>query len=245
MIIINPRINSLTKIQQYYYISLCLLLAIIVNTQAHADIHTYNATFNLNSSINLHQKVNFEANSTTSSSSNSELNTSLHSNLNSNLTANSKPNLATTNKLKMNSYQQVGQYKMRWLWLNIYQAKYYTLSGKYQPEQYPQLLDIEYLRNIEADDLVQATIEQWQHLGYSPQQIKPWQQMLQKLWPDIKKNDHLSFEIINDNDGRFFYNNKFLKEIKTPGFSQAFIAIWLSENSSKPKLRRQLIGIDQ
>jgi hypothetical protein len=42
----------------------------------------------------------------------------------------------------------------------------------------------------------------------------------------------------------FFYNKRFIGSLNDTAFSSAFSAIWLSENTLKPKLRNQLIGLN-
>lgn len=147
-------------------------------------------------------------------------------------------------KLNLHHYQQVGNCKLTWLWFDVYQAKFYTITGGYQIDQYPQLLHIQYLRDITAENLIEATIEQWQHLGFSDEDIKKWQQSIRSLWPEINKNDQLSVKALNKNHVVFFYNQTFLNEIISTNFADAFLAIWLSPKTSKPKLRQQLLGID-
>ena len=153
-----------------------------------------------------------------------------------------KPIEALEPKLNFDNYQQLGQCQLSWLWLDVYKATFFTRTGKYHSDEYPQLLVITYLRNISADDLIKATVEQWQHLNYSADDIKAWQQAIKGIWPNISKNDNLSFEVINENHGRFFYNQVYLQDVKDKGFAKAFISIWLSKNTSQPKLRQQLLG---
>lgn len=141
--------------------------------------------------------------------------------------------------------KEVGRGEMRWMWFELYRARLLTLSGQYSAAErtlYPQMLDIEYYRQIDSKDLVEATLEQWQHLGFGEQEIKQWQDALVSAWPNVNSGDRLSFLVKNDDVGEFFYNDKSIGEISVTGFAQAFLAIWLSENTSRPDLRAQLLG---
>ena len=141
--------------------------------------------------------------------------------------------------------KEVGRGEMRWMWFELYRARLLTLSGQYSEAErtlYPQMLDIEYYRQIDSKDLVEATLEQWQHLGFGEQEIKQWQDALVSAWPNVNPGDRLSFLVKNDDVGEFFYNDKSIGEISVTGFPQAFLAIWLSENTSRPDLRAQLLG---
>ncbi|MFV0597288.1 chalcone isomerase family protein [Shewanella sp.] len=137
---------------------------------------------------------------------------------------------------------EVGRGEMDWLWFNVYKAKLMTTTGKYQSGVYPQLLDIEYYRDIESSDLLEATAEQWRHLGYAKQEIANWLQLLKGIWPNVAPGDHLSFKIIDSQRSQFFFNGQPLEVIQEPQFAEAFLAIWLSTNTSRPSLRAQLLG---
>lgn len=137
---------------------------------------------------------------------------------------------------------EVGRGEMDWLWFNVYKAKLMTSTGKYQSGVYPQLLDIEYYRDIEAEDLLEATADQWRHLGYSKDEIANWLQLLKGIWPNVMPGDHLSFKIIDTQHSQFFFNGQPLKIIDEPKLAEAFLAIWLSTNTSRPSLRAQLLG---
>lgn len=137
---------------------------------------------------------------------------------------------------------EVGRGEMDWLWLSLYKAKLMTATGHYQQEQYPQLLEIEYYRDIDSEDLLQATREQWQKLGFSNTDIERWLSVLASIWPDVKQGDYLSFMVIDGKTSQFFYNQQPLNMIDDAHFAQAFLAIWLSPKTSRPSLRAQLLG---
>lgn len=139
---------------------------------------------------------------------------------------------------------QVGSASMSMMWFDIYSAKLYSNDGKYQPNQLPLKLEIEYHRNIEAEDLIDATVDQWQHLGIPEQQINEYREQLAKAWPDVKEGDRLTFMVNNATQAEFLFNDKPYFQVSNVQFSADFLAIWLSENTSRPKLRQQLIGMN-
>ncbi|MCL1067208.1 chalcone isomerase family protein [Shewanella olleyana] len=141
--------------------------------------------------------------------------------------------------------QMVGEADMNLLWFSIYSAKLMSVDGDYQHNQFPLKLEIQYHRDIEAEDLVEATVDQWQHIGIAEQDIPRLQQQIEQAWPDVKEGDKLSFMMHNHDLGQFYFNDKPLPLIEEAGFSKAFLGIWLSEKTSRPKLRKQLIGADK
>lgn len=140
------------------------------------------------------------------------------------------------------TFQEVGRGEMDWLWFSLYKAKLMTVNGRYQQGQYPLLLDIEYYRDIESEDLLEATKDQWQHLAFAENDIQRWLGLLNATWPDVKQGDHLSFKVIDGQTSQFFFNHQPLDIIQDANFAEAFLAIWLSKATSRPSLRAQLLG---
>lgn len=138
--------------------------------------------------------------------------------------------------------KKVGQAKLEVLFWDVYESELYSDDGQYQLDTYPLALKIHYLRNIQADDLVERTAQEWQKLGISKQQAAPWLAQLKTLWPDIKKGDELTIVVNNDRSSDFFFNNQSLATIDDRDFGPSFLRIWLDEKCSYPKLRQKLIG---
>ncbi|MCW8996070.1 MAG: chalcone isomerase family protein [Psychromonas sp.] len=142
----------------------------------------------------------------------------------------------------MHNLKNVGQGKMSWLFMDIYQASLFSKDGRYQPKQYPQALIIRYQRNFSKSTLLKATQQQWQKLSVDENLYQQWLQTLSVIWPEIKKGERLTFLVSSNGRGDFYHNGNWLGSIDNPDFSDAFLSIWLSENTSEPDLRRKLIG---
>ncbi|PWQ93976.1 chalcone isomerase family protein [Leucothrix arctica] len=145
---------------------------------------------------------------------------------------------ATTNHLKT-----VGKAEMRWLLFPLYQVELKTADGRYQQNQYPQTLDILYRRNIDKQDLLTATDNQWQRLGIGMAQRQQWITQLGSIWPSIKRGDKLGFNIAADGSNNFSYNGKNIGGVNDAKFGESFLAIWLSPKTSQPGVRQLLIGL--
>ena len=142
----------------------------------------------------------------------------------------------------MQDMQKVGQAKLEFLFWDIYNSELYSPDGVFAQDTYPLALKIEYLRDIDADDLVDKTAEEWEKLGYSDEQIAPWLSEIKTIWPDINKGDELLLIVDEDKSSRFFYNHELIGDMQDTTFGPSFLAIWLDENCSFPKLRKKLIG---
>jgi hypothetical protein len=140
----------------------------------------------------------------------------------------------------------VGQGQFSYLFWDLYQAQLYTTDGSWSNYQQssPVVLKLTYQRDISKADFIEATVDQWEHLqGKVSGQHKDWANQLDKLWTDVKKGDQLSCVLLPDSTVQFYFNDKLLGDVTDPAFGPAFLDIWLSDKTSAPKLRRQLLQL--
>lgn len=137
----------------------------------------------------------------------------------------------------------VGQAKLQvWFW-DVYESALYSPDGLYQAGSYPQALEIKYLRDIAAADLIDATREQWQRLSLWSEQSQRWLLTLSDIWPDIRRGDTLVIKVDQQGVSHFYHNGALIGQIDETTFADSFLSIWLSEDTEYPKLRAQLIGV--
>lgn len=147
--------------------------------------------------------------------------------------------------------KRVGQGEMDYLFWTLYQAQFFQEMPNVNPastdDDQPQdkALKIEYYQSIDNQDLIDATIEQWQHLGYSDEQIKRWSDPLSDIWPNVESGNTLTFVAGKNGVSTFYLEDKVIGTLSDPLFGGAFLSIWLSERTSHPDLRSQLLGLDQ
>ena len=136
----------------------------------------------------------------------------------------------------------VGKAEMRWLMFPLYQISLKTPDGRYQKNRFPQVLDIMYRRSIEKRDLLTATDQQWQRLGFPLEQRQNWIKQLNAIWPTVRSGDRLGFQADAQGKNHFTYNGKNIGGVADTQFGQSFLAIWLSPKTSQPGIRQRLIG---
>lgn len=139
------------------------------------------------------------------------------------------------------NFNKVGEARMEYLFWDIYDASLFTPTGVYQPGEHPIKFTLTYLRDFSAKDIVKATNEQWQHLG-KQQLTARYADRLLALWPNINKGESLTLQTDQQGQSVFFHNGEKLGHIEDADFADQFLAIWLSEHTSEPKLRKQLLG---
>lgn len=146
-------------------------------------------------------------------------------------------------------WPKVGTASLTWGFWKIYDSELRTPNGRYEGlNDEPLALVITYSRDIDAEDLMEATVEQWQHLGYSNADITRWKPLMKGAWPDVREGDRLAY-VLDDDVGRFYYQAvngtpRLTLTMTAPDLAEAFADIWLSPNTSYPELRLALIGGD-
>ena len=141
--------------------------------------------------------------------------------------------------------RKVGTSRLTVLWFDIYDATLYSPSGSYNRAQLPLKLSLNYLRDISASQLLDETDKQWRKAAIPPSKRRLWLAELAKLWPDIEKGQQLSFTQYSNSHGQFHLGSTALGSIRSSGFAQAFIDIWLGPATSYPSEARQLKGEGQ
>ncbi len=149
------------------------------------------------------------------------------------------------------SWPTVGQATLSWFLFDIYNSELKSPTGRYLQGSditpHPMALSIVYRRDITKQQLIEATAEQWLHLGYSQESQKPWLKQLNSIYPDIKEGERLVY-ITDGAAGEFHFYGKNkpsqrLGEVESEQFNDAFLSIWLAPETEYPKLRAKLIGM--
>ena len=138
--------------------------------------------------------------------------------------------------------QKCGEAKLRVLFWDVYESALFTPNGSYSPDTRPFRLDIRYLRDISARDLITQTEKEWLAQGLADPEQEAWLQKLGEIWPDVETGDTLALLVDENGHSQFTMNGLEIGRIDHPGFSSAFSGIWLAETTTRPALRNALIG---
>ncbi|MEH6530988.1 MAG: chalcone isomerase family protein [Photobacterium frigidiphilum] len=139
------------------------------------------------------------------------------------------------------SWQTVGRAELSWVFWEIYDSELRTPDGTYSLDQQELALVIRYRRDIDEEDLQEATDKQWIHLGIPQSMRKQWLRELSIIWPDVKKGDRLIF-VLNAQGAAFYQGSRLLGKVESEEMAKAFLGIWLSPKTAYPEMRRRLIG---
>ncbi|MBY5921774.1 chalcone isomerase family protein [Ferrimonas balearica] len=136
----------------------------------------------------------------------------------------------------------VGESRLKVLWFPIYHARLYSDDGRYDGIEPPLLLDLTYLRDIDAEDLLEHTRSEWQRLAlYESRDSEAWLASLAAIWPDVAEGDRLTL-MVQPQHSTFYFNGEPIGTIAESRFGEQFLSIWLHPDSRYPKLRNALIG---
>lgn len=138
---------------------------------------------------------------------------------------------------------QVGNATLKVMFWTIYDSYLYNKDGVYRGVEPELALRIDYRRNIKQNDLIDRTRKEWRKQGIYADSSEIWLQQLDSIWPEIKRGDQIVLRVNEEFASEFFFNGELIGSIADPMFTQRFLSIWLSEESSYPDLRDQLVGL--
>lgn len=149
----------------------------------------------------------------------------------------------TAAKLTLPDPQLVGQARLKMMFWNIFDAKLFTQTGRFNPEE-PFALSLTYLRHFADHDIVERSIKEIrsQKPDIPNDTLDDWKRQLSLIIPDVSKGSTITGARTTEGYTRFYLNDNAIGEIKDAAFTMAFFNIWLGEETSNLRLRNKLIG---
>ena len=141
------------------------------------------------------------------------------------------------------AWKTVGKSRLKVLFFTIYDVELTSPSGtaSQHTKCAPCALNLTYRRNIDADEFLEITKEEWSRFGMADGLIKERLKVLKALMPSVQDGDTLSF-VASSKHGDLFHGTSHLGTIKGKAFVEAFLAIWLGPKARYPKVKRTLLG---
>ncbi len=128
-----------------------------------------------------------------------------------------------------------------WFW-DVYEIELKTQDGSYTLGHFPLELALTYKRDIDKEDLIAETKNQWERYQLDPEIESQWLAQLDKIWPSVKENDRIAFRICDSQLTKFYFNDKPIGEVSDKDFAKYFSLIWLDPNGPYPKQVKRLTG---
>ena len=135
-----------------------------------------------------------------------------------------------------------GEGEFRWFGLAVYHARLWAPEKGWRANE-PFALEIRYARAIRGERLAATSVDEMRHTGAGTEaQRQQWGAAMRAVFPDVADGDRLIGLAAPGAATRFFVNGKPIGEIDDPAFGPAFFGIWMSPATSRPDLRRMLLG---
>jgi hypothetical protein len=139
-------------------------------------------------------------------------------------------------------WRVVGQGELRWFGFTLYAASLWAPEGR-QPAAPPYALELRYARDIPAQRLVEASIEEMQRLGTADaQRLACWKTELERIFPDVRSGEVIIGLHLPEGGAAFYHQGRLTGRVEDAAFARAFFAIWLDPRTREPALRNNLLG---
>jgi hypothetical protein len=152
--------------------------------------------------------------------------------------------IAAEVKAELPEARTLGTSRMRFFGMNLYDAK--LLAAALKRNDYAAsafALELLYLRSFDGTAIADRSIKEMRRVGsISPEKEKSWLETMRKSFPDVKSGDRITAFHKPGVGIRFFINGIAHTSIDDPEFSRFFFGIWLSPNTSEPKMRAELLA---
>ena len=134
--------------------------------------------------------------------------------------------------------------RLRFWGFEVYDARLWTPVG-FRHGQYPQFsfaLELQYLRKLEGAAIASRSIDEMRRVGsLSDAQAQSWQAAMRELFPNVGAGDRITGVNLPGEGAEFWVNGQRVGVVKDVAFARLFFGIWLSDRTSEPKMRAQLL----
>lgn len=138
----------------------------------------------------------------------------------------------------------VGEAKFEYIFWDVYRAKLYAPDGEYR-QQSAYALSLTYLRDFDGDAIAERSIKEMKSQGFNDKQkLDEWEVTMKSLFPDVRKGQTITGIADRQGNAHFYLDDALLGSVEETSFTQQFFAIWLSDKTSEPRLRKRLLNLE-
>ena len=139
--------------------------------------------------------------------------------------------------------KQVGEARMTYLLWDVYDVTLHAPKGQWSADK-PFALTLHYLRALDGEAIAERSAAEMRKQGFTNEiKLAAWYSQMRDIFPDVKKDTKLVGLYTPNAPTRFYKDGKAIGMIKDPEFGHWFFDFWLSDKTSEPQLRRQLLGL--
>lgn len=138
-----------------------------------------------------------------------------------------------------------GQARLKFWGFEVYEATLWIEPG-FAEDDYERgrfALELAYLRSFKGADIAERSLAEMRRQGpMTPAQEIAWGNQMRALFPDVNPGDRITGVHQPDTGAVFWSNGRLLGEVRDPLFAKRFFGIWLSAQTSEPRLRQALLA---
>lgn len=141
--------------------------------------------------------------------------------------------------------QLTGSARMRFFGFDIYDSRLWVAPGFKASAfaQSPLALELTYLRSLSGKAIAERSLKEMQRSGkFTTEQEQRWLSAMMDTFPDVNNGDRLTGMHVPGVGARFWLNGQPRATIRDAEFSRYFFGIWLSEATSEPQMRANLLA---
>ena len=142
----------------------------------------------------------------------------------------------------------LGSGRLTFMMLHVYDARLWV-ADDFKADGFasmPLALELEYARTLHGKLIAERSLEEMKRQGAVGDEAgERWLAAMRQAFPDVAKGDRLTGLHRPGESARFFMNGKARSEIRDADFARRFFGIWLSPQTSEPKLRQSLLGLNR
>lgn len=139
----------------------------------------------------------------------------------------------------------VGEARFRLLFFDIYHAALFAPDGLYDGSA-PYALRLSYMRDVSSQTIVDTSLDEMRRQGSGDEaKLAEWADWMGHHFPDMQNGDEAMMIALTNGGMALYHNQVKLGQTDDPAFTDAFFAIWLSNNALKPDLSSQLRGLEK
>ena len=155
------------------------------------------------------------------------------------------PSLSWSSEDKLEGFQSpklIGEGMLKVLMWEIYDLRFYT-DGTTFSWQDKFMLEFDYSRELKKESVIDASLKEFKlQPNVTDKDIKAWEMYLEQVIQPVQKGEKATIQWVPDGQIIFHYEGSKPAVIENEKFARAFFNIWLGEQTSRPKLRSQLLG---
>jgi hypothetical protein len=143
--------------------------------------------------------------------------------------------------------QALGAARLRFLGMEIYQARLWAGAGFKATAwaQAPFALELTYARSLSGRLIAERSLKEMRRQGsLDAEREAAWLEGMAQTFPDVKAGDRITGLHTPAQGARFWFNGQPRPStvLRDAEFSRLFFGIWLSDASSEPQMRTELLG---